>query len=381
MRYLRYGLAILGVGAVLAVLAGIKGAQISSLIASAQAFEAAGPPPETVGTTKADRQAWEETLSAVGTAVSVKGVAVSSETAGSVARIHFESGQTVTAGQILVELDTSVERAQLAALRARIDYARTSLQRSRELAASGAIAADQLDADDANFRSMDSEARALQAQIARKVVRAPFAGKLGIRNVNLGEYLTPGTKIVDLESTGSLYVDFTLPQQNLAALALGMPVRATLGDRHEPVQGQISAIDSAVDASTRTVHVRATIPQQDEDLRPGVFVNVSVLLPKQPQVVAIPTTAVTHASFGDSVFVVDPSAARHTSDGKPIRTVQQRFVRLGAQRGDFVAVLDGLETGQEVVTAGAFKLRNDTPVVVDNSVQPNPKLAPRPTEG
>lgn len=380
---LRYGFMTLGVLAVLAALAGVKGAQISSLISSAKAFEAAGPPPDIVGAAKAKEQAWEATITAVGTTVSAKGVTISTEVPGTVSRLYFESGRTVKQGVPLVELDSSVERAELAALRARMQHAELTLHRSQELARSQAIPSAQLDADTATYDSLKAEGEALAAQIAKKTLRAPFSGRLGIRHVNLGQYLTPGTAVVDLESTESLFVDFMLPQHQLSGLAIGMPVRVQLdGDRDRVISGKISAIDSAVDAATRSARVRAELPRAEHpDLRPGAFATVAVVLPEAPRVVSVPVTAVQRASYGDSVFLLEDSGtpAKTTSDGKPIRRARQQFVRLGGQRGDFISVLEGVQAGQEVVVAGAFKLRNGGAVVVDNTVQPKADLSPRPT--
>lgn len=378
----RYVFVAVGLLAVLGVLAAVKGAQISSLIATAKAFEAAGPPPEIVGTATAREESWEATIAAVGTTVSSRGVTVSNEVPGTVSRLHFESGRIVERGAALLELDASVERAELAALRARMELAQKTLARSQQLAASGVIARERLEADEATFRSLAAEGQALEARIAKKILRAPFSGKLGLRQVNLGQYLMPGTPIVDLESTDSLFVDFTLPEHQLDHVSLGMPLRATLGgDARHAIEGRISAVDGVVDAMTRNGRVRAELPRSDQEMRPGAFVNVAVVLPARPRVVTIPLTAVIRASYGDSLYVVeDPPGGtpRTTPDGKPIRQVRQQFVRLGQTRGDYVAVLEGTKAGEEVVTAGAFKLRNGAPVTVDNSVQPKAELAPVP---
>ena len=251
-------------------------------------------------------------------------------------------------------------------------------------AASGSIPAAQKDADEAQLASAEADVRALSAQIERKVVRAPFAGKLGIRLVNVGQYLAPGTPVTLLESDEATYVDFALPQQDLGLVAVGMPVRMTFGkDRREgasappPVEGRVFAVEPAVDPTTRNIKVRASVPPDRDDLRPGMFVNVSVVRPKKTTVIAVPATAVIHASFGDSVFVVEDDKARQEG-GKPAKVVRQQFVRLGERRGDFVAITDGLKAKEEVVTAGAFKLRNRAPVVVNNEVNARPELSPNP---
>lgn len=374
MRYVVVALGILGL---LGVLAGVKAAQIGKLMAMGKAFQAAGPPPESVNTAIVGEQTWEATLSSVASVVSAKGVSVSADAAGIVTKLHFDSGATVRQGQVLVELDTSVERAQLASIRARRDLAQADLSRSQRLASSGVIAQAEVETNDASFKSLTAEAAALNAQIAKKTIRAPFSGKLGIREVNLGQYLAPGTTVASLETSESIFVDFTLPQRELGRVAVGMRVRASLeAGGAELAEGTVSAIDPAVDAVTRNIKLRASLPNLDDHLRPGMFVRVSVALPEQRKVVAIPLTAVVHASYGDSVFFTEMKPVGEAK--KMTKVARQAFVKLGETRGDFVAVLDGLKPGQELVTAGAFKLRNGIPLSVSDKVLLDPKLAPTP---
>ncbi len=364
MRYVvAFGALLLVVGALVA----IKFTQISGLIKMGKEMEKAGPPPEVVSTAIAKQETWESALTSVGTISPFKGVAVSNDAPGVVTAIRFESGAIVKLGDVLVELDANVERAQLAAVVARRDLAAVNAGRSRALVASNSIPKAQLDNDEALVKSSASDVGALQAQIARKTVRAPFAGRLGIRAINLGQYLNPGTTITSLESMDSVFVDFTLPQQNLADVAVGSVVHITLeGDAGAPFEGVVKAIDPAVDPMTRSIKVRASIPNQKEQLRAGMFANVSIVLAEQKAYVTVPATGVVHASFGDSVFIVEDKKAR------------QQFVKTAGSRGDFVAIADGLKAGQEIVTAGAFKLRNGGGVTVNNSLPQNPQLAPRP---
>jgi membrane fusion protein (multidrug efflux system) len=364
--------------AIIAVLAGLKGAQIATLMRAGKKAQAAGPPPETVGSFVAEQQTWNETLESVGSVASSRGVSISNDAPGIVTKISFESGKKVRAGQVLVELDARVDRAQLASARARHGLAATNAERTRTLARSGAVAPAQKDTDEAQLASAVAEENALLAQIERKTVRAPFAGTLGIRLVNVGQYLAPGTPITVLESDESTFVDFTLPQQRLGAVAVGMPVRLTsAGDEGSgPTEGRVNAIEPAVDPATRNVKLRATLPGERDHLRPGMFVNVSVVLPTEARVVAIPATAVVHASYGDSVFVVEGGS--NSGRSKTPKNVRQQFVRLGQSKGDFVAIEDGIKAGDEVVTAGAFKLRNKARVVVNNDVKIQPEVAPRP---
>jgi membrane fusion protein (multidrug efflux system) len=380
---MRYLIAFSGLLLLLASVAGIKVAQISTLIGAGRQAQRLGPPPEVVSTATAEEQTWEGTITAVATVAATKGVAISNEAPGVISRLHFESGASVRRGQVLVELDTDVERAQLASIRARQKLAALSLERSRMLVDAGAIAPAQLDADQSSFGSLTADAKALQAQIDRKVVRAPFNGRLGIRAVNLGQFLAPGTPVTVLESAESLYVDFTLPQQYLGQITLGALVRALDAGEKPLAEGPITAIDPAVDAVTRTFKVRASIPNQEGRLRSGMFVSARAVLPDRIKVVAIPVTAVIHAAYGDSVFCVEDrpgptGVAPIGPDGKPSRVARQQFVKLGETRGDFVSVLDGLRPGQVVVTAGAFKLHNGGPVVVKHDVELRPELAPHP---
>ncbi len=426
---LLYVLVALGLVVLVGALAGVKATQIGSLIKAGEAMEKAGPPPEAVATAVAQEQTWEGALSAVGTVSATKGVTVSNDAPGVVSAIHFESGAVVRAGQVLAELDSGVERAQLASAKARRELALLNVQRSRTLLEGGAISSAQLDNEEAQLKTLSADADALQAQIARKVVKAPFAGRLGIRAINLGQFLNAGTALTTLEAMEALFIDFSLPQQHLADVAVGSAVRVSVaspsaagarapagpgatpppgagaplappagsagpppaGSARSPkgaegatFEGRVAAIDPGVDATTRSIKVRASVPNQHEQLRPGMFVTVSVVLPQQQQakVVVVPATAIVHASYGDSVFVVEApkaGAAPGPGGGPPPQIARQQFVRLGAARGDFVAVVDGVKPGQEVVSAGAFKLRNNAPIKVNNdAVGAAPQLTPRP---
>jgi membrane fusion protein (multidrug efflux system) len=378
----RYLFAILGVIGVIGGLAGVKYKQIDSLIQMGQAMAKAGPPPEVVGTYMAREETWQASISAVGDVSPSKGVTVANEVPGVVTAIRFESGALVRRGQVLVELDSSVERAQLASALARRDLAKVNAGRSQALLQQGAVARAQLDSDDATRKSSDADVGALQAQIERKTVRASFDGRLGIRQVNLGQYLNPGTAITVLMAVDASYVDFTLPQQRLADVAVGMPVRVVVDGAPLAAAGAIAAIDPTVDAATRTVKVRATVADTAK-LRPGMFVTAEVVLAEKANRVTVPAMAVVHASYGDSIFVVEDrkdekGAVVAGPDGKPVKVARQQFVRTGGARGDFVAVLDGVTAGQEVVVAGAFKLRNGAPVAINNDVKLDPQLSPKP---
>jgi membrane fusion protein, multidrug efflux system len=381
----RYFVVIVGLVVILGGLASLKYAQIHMLIGFGRAMAAAGPPPEVVGTAAAKQETWEDRLFSVGTVATSRGVTVSSEMAGTVQAIRFESGQRVRQGQILVELDRSVELAQLAAAQAREQLARTTVERSRALFTGKALPKAQLENDESMLRGTSADAASLKAQIERKVVRAPFAGRLGIRMVNVGQYLTPGTPITELESDEQNYVDFTLPQQEVERLKLGMQVRINEGGSGPQGEATIAAIQPVVDPLARSGRVRAALGKSEtkDGLTPGMFVNVAVVLPDKRRVVVIPATALVHASYGDSVFIVEERKDAHgavvkSPDGKPTLVARQQFVKPGEARGDFVEILDGTGPAQQVVSQGAFKLRNGAPVVVNNAVDLQPQLNPTP---
>jgi membrane fusion protein (multidrug efflux system) len=293
---MRYLIPIAVLLAIVAGLGSIKFKQISMLLHAGEVAQKAGPPPEVVGTAVTAAESWEGTLSAVGSVAAVRGVAVSNEAPGVVTAIRFESGDRVRAGQVLVELDTSVERAQLESAAARKELAALGAGRSRQLANTEAVSKAQLDGDEAQLKTSSADFGALQAQIDRKTVRAPFAGRLGMRTVNLGQYLNPGTAVTVLESLGSVYVDFSLPQQHLGDVKVGTPVRIAIPAGGGELAGSVGAVDPTVDATTRTIKLRASVPNKADKLRPGMFVNVVVVRGERSRVVSAPATAIVHAS-------------------------------------------------------------------------------------
>lgn len=378
----RYFFTVVALLLVIGGLVAIKGSQLASLMAFGEQAQAAGIPPEPVGTAIATKAPLEGILTAVGSVTSAQRVAVSTEVPGVVTEVRFESGAKVTAGDVLVRLDTKVERAQLSQALASRQLAEVTAQRSRTLFARGALSTQQQDTDDSQLKSASAQVEMLRAQIALKTIRAPFSGTLGIRQVNLGQYLSPGTSVAELETETSRFVDFSLPQQRASEIREGMPLRVRLSDASGSIlEGTIAVIEAAVDASTRQLQLRGSVPDPAGTLRPGMFVEVEVVLAAGEPTVVVPTTAVVHASYGNSVFVVgdrdpDEPGMRTTPDGKTVRTARQHFVKTGSQRGDFTAILAGIEDGAEVVVAGAFKLRNGAPIVVDNSVLPTPSMTP-----
>ena len=379
---MRYAIAGLFALVVVGALAAIKWAQISTLIAYAEDVERAGPQPEAVGASVAREEVWPETLEAVGTVTSGRDVAIRTEVPGVVTRIGFESGERVREGTLLVELDASVERADLDAAIAAERLARVTESRMAELEARGVASREEHDRAIADLGTTRARVDALRATIAKKRIRAPFTGRVGIRDVNVGQYLEVGTTITSIAGETGALVDFTLPQEQVPLVTPGLAVRIRFGDR--AFEGAVLALEPRVEPTTRANALRAEITSDDDGvLRPGMFVDVEVLLPTEERVVVVPQTAIVHAPYGDSVFVLEdrppraPGAAR-TPDGRPVYIARQTFVRTGRARGDFVAIVAGVSAGQQVVTAGAFKLQNGSPVYVTDRAVPDPELDPRP---
>jgi len=334
------------------------------------------PPPDAVTTVLAQPQEWPATLTAIGTVAAVQGVTLSADLAGTVAKITFTSGAHVNKGAVLVELDTRQERAQLASAIAQRDLARLTLTRAKGLQSRGLIAQSEYDQADASAKQAEAAVGGIEATIARKTIRAPFAGRVGIRQVNLGQYLSAGDKIVDLQAIDPVYVNFSVPQQSLDLVRLGDPIRV-VADSTQPASavGKITAINSLIDETTRNVEVKATFHNGGGQLRPGMFVNLLAQVGRPTRAIALPATAILYAPYGNSVYVLRDST---DAKGKKSRVVSQKFVKLGGTRGDQVAVIDGLVAGDEVVSSGVFKLRPGAAVVVDNKIQPSNSANPKP---
>ncbi len=374
-------LMLIVVAVVVTALGTVKYRQVQAAIAQGKAYQ---PPPEAVTTVTTSPARWDGTISAIGTAAAVQGVMVAADLPGIVQQIAFDSGAKVRQGDVLVRLDTKQEEAQLRAAQAQRDLARTHLARIQNLRDKGVTS--QAELDDATAQLTQAEARAseIRATIARKTIRAPFSGILGIRQVDLGQYLKGGDPVVPLQALHPVYVNFSVPQQQVSRLAVGTEVSVTVegparpaGDEADPLVGKVTAIDSIVDPATRNVQVQATFDNLKEVLKPGMFVEAQAHLSESSSVIALPASAISYAPYGDSVYVVDDLKG---PDGKTYRGVSQKFVELGASRGDQVAVLSGLEPGEEVVTSGVFKLRNGAAVLVNNEVQPSNDPSPNPTD-
>jgi membrane fusion protein, multidrug efflux system len=347
-------------------------------VQSAMAAGAYTPPPEAVTSLVVKREQWPSTTAVIGTIEAVHGVVVSADLPGTVAKINFDSGKAVQAGDILVELDTRQERAQLAALEAQRDLAKINYGRNEQLVKEGVISKSEYDTTSAQQKQTEANVGEIRATIERKIIRAPFSGVLGIRKINLGQYLSAGSAIVQLQSLNPIYVDFGLPQQALTQVHVGRSLRVTSEDLPgKAFTGRVTALDSVVDQTTRNVQVQATLPNPDGKLHPGMFVQVAVVQGEDRSVISLPASAISYAPYGDSVFVITDLQDKQ---GKTYRGVKQQFVKLEGSRGDQVAVVSGLNPGDEVVTSGVFKLRNGAAVQVNNKVQPGNNPAPKPED-
>ncbi len=365
---------IAGLLATVGVLVGVKAAQIGAMIHAGQSFV---PPPEAVTTEKAQASQWEGSNSFIGSLTAVRGVQLGTELPGLIRQIAFDSGAFVKQGAVLVRLDTTTEEAQLASAQADAVLAKLSLDRAKTLRQSGSSPVADLDQAEARAKQADAAVLNLQAVIAKKTIRAPFDGRVAIRSVELGRVLASGDTVASLQSVDPIYVDFSVPQQSLAQVTEKQKVRIRTDIYGQAIwDGSVSTVNPEVDVTTRNVRIRATLPNADGRLKPGMFVNVDVLSADKRDVLVIPATAVLFAPYGDSVYVVEDK----NEGGTHQLTARQKFVRVGDRRGDYVAVLSGLDAGETVVSTGGFKLRNGASVVVNNSLAPSPQLAPKPAD-
>ncbi len=371
----RFILMLVIVAALLGGLGFIKYRQVEAAIAMGSSFT---PPPTAVSTVIAKRESWPSTLEVIGTAAAIQGVTVSADLPGTVDKIHFESGQSVQEGDILVELDTRQERAQLANLEAQRDLARIQYGRSQQLVQAGVISKSEFDNAAAQQKATEAQVGDIKAAIARKTIHAPFSGILGLRQISLGQYLGAGQAIVTLEALNPIYVNFGVPQQDAGKMAIGRSLKLSNADLPGmDFEGKITALDSIVNEQTRNIQVQATVPNQSSKLRPGMFVQVEVPVGKARDVIPLPASAINYAPYGDSVYVV---TEMKDQKGNSYRGVKQQVVKIEGSRGDQVAVTAGINPGDEVVSAGVFRLRNAAPVQVNNSVKPENSPNPNPDE-
>ena len=358
------------------VIAGLGFAKFRQFREGAAQAAAFQPPPEAVTTIVAERAEWSGVLDSIGTMAAVQGVSVSADLPGTVERVSFESGQAVTAGAVLAVLDTRQEQAQLAALEAQRELARLTFERLDGLLKEKVISKAEFDRATADLRQTDARVGEVRAVIQRKTIRAPFSGILGIRQVNLGQYLAGGDALVTLQSLDPIYANFGVPQQAAAQVSIGRAVRVTTDDAAGATwTGKVTAIDAQVNESTRNVQVQATLSNPGGKLRPGMFVRTGLGLGSSQSVIALPASAVNYAPYGDSVYVVTDLK---DESGRTYKGVRQQFVKLGPARGDQIAVVSGVNPGDEVVTSGVFKLRNGAAVQINNTVKPANNPAPKP---
>lgn len=367
---------IVGLLLVIGALVGIKAMQITSMIDAGKNYQM---PPESVTTAQAKEGEWQPTSAAVGSLVAVQAVTISSELPGAVKYIGFESGAAVKKGQVLVKLDTSLEEAQLAAASAAAKLADLNYQRAKSLRDANANTQAELESVDALNLQAAAAVKNIEVMISKKTITAPFNGRVGVRNVELGQILAPSTPLTTLQSTDPIYAEFFLPQQSLATVREGQTARMRTDTfAGQNWDGKVTMINSEIDVSTRNVRLRATFANPEGKLRPGMFVNVEVLATEKQKILNVPATAVIYAPYGDSVYVVEEKKDEAT--GKSTKVVRQKFVRLGERHGDYVAVVSGLEPNENVVTSGAFKLRNGAAVVENNDLAPNIQAKPDPED-
>lgn len=353
-----------------------------------QFFDSMQPPPATISASTAQQQTWRETVEAVGTLVAVNGAQVTTESPGVISEIRFKPGDGVKAGEVLLQLNASTELATLKSLEATARLTATQRDRYRKLAETNLVSRDDAEQRAADAATAQAQVDAQRALVARKTIRAPFSGVLGIRKVNLGQYVNPGDELVSLQSLDPIYLNFTLPEQRLPQVQPGTVVTATVDALPgQTFEGRITSIEPQVDPQTRNFEVQATMDNKDNALRPGTFARVSFAQGSEQRVVVIPQTAISFNPYGNSVYVItqapqpkaDPAQAKpEGAPPGPALIVKQRFVKTGATQGDLIAVTEGLKPGERVATSGLLKLRNDATVIINNSVQPTADRAPTP---
>ncbi|HVA15744.1 MAG TPA: efflux RND transporter periplasmic adaptor subunit [Stellaceae bacterium] len=335
-------------------------------------------PPQTVSTMVAGEQKWQKQLTAIGSLRAVRGSDLSAQIGGIVSAIHFDSGADVPAGAVLVELSAADDQAKLDSLKAQAELARTTFERDQRQLQAQAVSKQLVETDAQTLKSDLAQVAQQQATLNYKTIRAPFAGRIGIRQVDVGQYLAPGTAIVTLQALDPIYVDFTLPQQALAQVAVGQKVTVAVDTfPGQQFAGTIAAINSKVDTATRNVQVRATLANPDHRLLPGMFATVAIAIGNPQRYITLPQTAVTYNPFGSTVYLVDDKGKG--ANGQELLVARQVFVTTGDTRGDQVEVTKGIKAGDTIVTAGQIKLRNGSPLKVDNAVQPSDDANPKPS--
>lgn len=365
ISYLKKALAALVIlGGIFGIIIYIKGKQFAPQ-------EMPQFPPTPITTEAAVDLNWKPSVRAIGELEASQGVLVSGESPGIIETIHFQSGKLVNKGDLLVTLNTEVERADLAAAEANLELAEVNLRRTRRLVEQETTAQAELDQADAEAKRARAIVNSIRARIDRKEIRAPFSGRLGIELVDVGQYLGGGDPVVNLQQIDPMRILFKVPQVDVGLVGEGHEVEVRTDSYPDRIfSGVVTALEAQVDPVTRTLEVEARIDNEGGLLRPGMFAIARVILPEDRRIVAVPETAVYYQSFGDSIFVVQ--------EGESGMTVEQRFVKLGERRGDFVEVLSNLKSGEVVASSGVFRLRDGGPVVLDNETKPVPEEDPQP---
>ena len=367
-------LAIVSLIGVFGLLFGIKALQIGKMMSMPK-----GMPPTTVTSAPVKEEDWPPILSSIGSVSAVQGAVVSTELGGVVSEVDFQNGGEAKKGDVLLKLDSSAEDGQLHTAEADLELARANLQRTKDLAARKVVSRQELDAAQGAFGQKQGVVDNMRSMIVKKQLHAPFDGQLGIRQVNVGQMINSGQQVVQLTALDPVFVDFALPQQELAKLETGLEasVRTDALPGRE-FKGKLTALNSMVDTVTRNVTLQATFDNPDHALKPGMFVKVDVILPQKSKTLVIPGSAVSYAPYGNSVFVIEKKKDEKT--GKEAQTIRQQFVRVGEARGDFVSITQGLKAGEVVVGTGVFKLRPGMSVVINNDLAPKPELNPKPVD-
>jgi membrane fusion protein (multidrug efflux system) len=384
----RWLIAVLVLLGIVAILGLTKFFQIKAMIDAGKKMV---PPPVAVTTAKVQTVEWQPLRPAVGTLVAIRGTTLSAELTGTVREIGFQNGSMVKKGQVMVRLDTSAEQAQLQSALADLALAKQTLERNESLRKQEVNTQAELESAQARDKQTSAAVVNLQAIINKKVIRAPFDGRAGIRAVELGQVVSPGTPIVSLQTVSPIYAEFQLPQQALADVKLGQKVTLKVDVfPGKSWEGSVTTINPEVDPATRNVRMRATVDNPDGSLNPGMFASVEVEAGNAHKALIVPATSVIYAPYGDSVYLVEeqkeddkaakPAAPPKSADGKPTLIAHQQFVRLGERRGDFVAVLNGLKGGETVVSNGAFKLRNNQTIMINNALAPPAEIVPAPVD-
>lgn len=361
------------------VLGGVFGYKMFGMKMMMQHMAAMGNPPQTVSTIKASSDDWQNEIKAVGTFRAVKGADLSPEVQGTVENIFIESGQDVSEGTLLIQMRSADDQAKLDSLEANLRLAEANAERSAKQIAVQAISQATHDANIANLESLKAQVAEQRALLEKKTIVAPFAGRLGIRKIDVGQYLNPGDTIVTLQQLDPIYLDFSIPQQDLPKIVVGQTITAkTDAFPGKAFEGEIAAINAKVDESTRNVEIRAAFKNPDKALVPGMFATANVRVGAPYRYLTLPQTAITFNPYGSTVFIVEDKGSNEK--GEPKLEAHMTFVQTGPTRGDQIAVTSGLKEGDEVVTAGQLKLRNGTPVTINNSMQPSNDPNPKPED-